>query len=160
MASPEALFLLRGLPGFFSCLSAARALERQQLLVVRAGVVVRLACTRPHKSAREKETRWSSYAASHTPQCLRETVVSLLEDRKMLQSARRFRECYEHANFASGVSAGKRCERAAGALSDQNCATGFGLHAPAAGRVGSRRGPAGAVGVCRQPPEAACTAST
>lgn len=31
-----------------------------------------------------------------------ETVVSLLEDHKMLQSARRFRECYEKADFEEG----------------------------------------------------------
>jgi hypothetical protein len=49
-------------------------------------------------------------------QCLQlETVVSLLEDRKMLQSARRFRECYEHANFADRRRQRRQgCERAAG----------------------------------------------
>jgi hypothetical protein len=69
-----------------------------------------------------------------------ETVVSLLEDRKMLQSARRFRECYEHANFADRRRQRRQgCERAAEALSGPEPACWIRVARTCCWSVGSRR---------------------
>jgi hypothetical protein len=111
---PEALFSARDF-GLFSCLSSELTLDASNSSSELSRRRSWPAQDHIRSAAREKVDKMEAATQpTQHAQYQPETVVSLLEDRKMLQSARRFRECYEHANFADRRRQRRQgCERAA-----------------------------------------------